>query len=179
MNKQSFMACAALFLASLTAHADQPVSQFGNFNGHGYELVPTPTTWHLAKKKAEKSDGYLVVISSGAENQFVLDLLKKATKSEGCNVWIGLSDEKCEGAWDWSNGEKLSYVKWANGEPNNYAYAFMGGSEHAVHMNGGGEWNDYASDGRSPYVIEFNHETTDDRGSDPSVASKLKLKTTR
>ena len=71
------MACAALFLASLTSHADKPVSQFGNFNGHGYELVPTPTTWHLAKKKAEKSDGYLVVISSGAENQFVLDLLKK------------------------------------------------------------------------------------------------------
>ena len=138
-----------------------------------------PTTWHLAKKKAIKSDGYLVVISSAAENQFVFDLLKKATKGEGCNVWIGLNDEKCEGAWEWVDGEKVSFVKWANGEPNNCAYAFLGGSEHAVHMNSLGEWNDYASDGRIPFVVEYNHEISSETDQDSCGVTKTNYRSTR
>ena len=179
MNKKLSMACVSLLLASFIARADKPVSVSGNFNGHGYELVPIPSTWHLAKKKADKSNGYLVVISSEAENQFVLDLQKKATKGEGCDVWIGLSDEKSEGAWEWVNGEKVLFVKWAKGEPNNYGYAFMGGSEHSVHMNTVGEWNDYASDGRSPFVIEFDHEIISDNSTDISGPAKSKIRSTR
>ena len=179
MNKQNCSMFIAIFLISSLAQADKPVSASGNFNGHGYEIVPAPTTWHLAKKKAEKAGGYLVVIASEAENQFVLDLQKKATKGEGCNVWIGLNDEKNEGAWEWVNGEKVSFVKWSKGEPNNFGYGFMGGSEHAVHMNTVGEWNDYGSDGRSPFVIEYDHQITGDSVNDSSNLSKPKLKTTR
>ena len=179
MNKKLSMACLSLLLAAFIARADKPVSVSGNFNGHGYELVPTASTWHLAKRKADRADGYLVVISSEAENQFVLDLQKKATKGAGCDVWIGLNDEKNEGAWEWVNGEKVCFVKWSKGEPNNFGYGFMGGSEHSVHMNTVGEWNDYGSDGRIPFVIEYDHEISSNESTDTSSTGGSKIRSTR
>ena len=178
MNKKKFVSALAIFLLGLAAHADKPVSITGNFNGHGYELVPDPITWHLAKKKAEKTDGYLAVITSQEENQFIYDLIKKATRGEGCNAWIGLTDEKYEGSWEWVNGEKTAYVNWNEGEPNNFGYGFLGGSEHSVHMMGSGNWNVYASDGRTPYIIEYDHETDLDETAGKDV-SNSNLRSTR
>jgi len=161
----------------MAGFAAKPVSLNSNFRGHGYEVVPIPVTWHTAKKMAEKKDGYLVSITSPEENEFVIQLIKNATNGEGADVWIGLTDEKLEGDWEWASGEKITFQNWAQGEPNNFAYAGLGGSENCVHTWKDGKWNDYAGDVRIPFIIEYDHEIEPDSDSKSSgVKPGVRLK---
>ncbi len=80
-------------------------------NGHWYEFVlDWKATWNDARTAAATSvyggmTGYLVTITSVAENTFVRRVateqypFKKPT-----NVHIGLSDEGSEGDWVWHTG---------------------------------------------------------------------------
>ena len=53
-------------------------SASGTFQGHRYELVlDTTTSWTNAQSTAQGLGGYLVAITSAAEDQFVDSLLKK------------------------------------------------------------------------------------------------------
>ena len=159
MNKKLIAISIALCLLTLAVYADRPVSISGNYNGHGYELVPDPVPWHIAKKKAEDEGGYLVVITSPQENEYVIELIKKSTKGDFADVWLGLTDEKKEGEWRWVNGEKMTFNKWQPNQPDNAGY--WAGSENCVHLQHsqtGFGWNDYSGDGRFAYIIEYDHE---------------------
>lgn len=166
MNKRPLATFTIFCLLNLALYADRPVSISENFNGHGYELVPDPASWHVAKKKAEDAGGYLVVITSSEENEFVMELVKKSTKGGFADVWIGLTDEKKEGEWRWVNGEKMTFNNWLPSNPDNAGY--WAGSENCVHLlhnQAGFGWNDYSGDGRFVYIIEYDHEIDSQRGS--------------
>ena len=47
------------------------------------------------------------------------------------DYWIGLSDEREEGVWEWYNGEELIYTNWAEGEPND---SYDGNSVSYTHL---------------------------------------------
>ena len=176
MNKKSRLVGVLIGVLAGLAHADKPVYVAGNFNGHGYELIPTPTPWHLAKKKAEEKDGYLVVITSEKENEFITELVRKSTNGELCEVWIGLEDEKSEGDWRWINGEKYIYNNWDKSNPSN-----SDGAENAVQLIKTDEklqWNDRSSDRRCAYIIEYDHEM-DFNGRASSGKTKSNLRSTR
>lgn len=115
--------------------------------GSTYELTSRQMTWAEAQAEAVSRGGNLVAISSIEE-----ELAIKQQVGEGNPYWIGLSDNKTEGNYEWVSGETLSYTNWLPGEPNNF-----GGNEDYIIMNYGSssQWND--ADAKSLYrgVIEF------------------------
>ena len=140
-------------------------------NGHYYKLVTGSIEWADAKTAAEASTyegltGYLVTITSEAENNFIKN--KLAT-----NTWIGGSDNstytsnthaQTEGTWEWVSGPDngntffcqveigvkaeaahgdctvasgYSFENWKNLEPNDHNSATIG-EEDCAHMYGTG-----------------------------------------
>ncbi len=118
--------------------------------GHAYVVVPTPMRWVDAKAYAEKMGGYLAVVTTEGENQFVVDLARSKNVHQA--IWIGLTDEAGEGQWKWVNGEVFEFSAWEQGEPNGGRgenYVVMG---HLTPQ----KWNDGTGWARQPFVVEFN-----------------------
>jgi len=117
-----------------------------NYNGHSYYRSTGTAFWSVAKQNCINMGGYLVTVTSAAENSFIFGLWPSG--------WIGLTDEITEGQWRWVTGETYSYTSWNPGEPNN------AGNEDYVQFVGGGKWNDLPNGVSLPYVIEFNYIVT-------------------
>jgi hypothetical protein len=95
-----------------------------------YAIVQGPS-WEQAEANAQKLGGHLVTINDAAENEFVWNTL-------GTNKWIGLSDAKVEGDWEWSSGEPISYenwVGWARNQGPTEDYGWLWGAYP-------GQWDD-------------------------------------
>lgn len=90
------------------------------FNGHYYYLFDVDetavATWNDAKAYCESEGGYLAAITSQQENDFLYDYICQRGYE---SAYFGLTDAGSEGTWSWCNGEPVSYVHWASGEPNN------------------------------------------------------------
>lgn len=117
-----------------------------NYNGHSYYRSTGSAFWTAAKNACVNMGGYLVTVTSAAENNFIFNLWPSG--------WIGLTDEVVEGQWRWVTGEPYSYSSWNPGEPNN------SGNEDYVQFVGGGKWNDLPNNYSLPYVIEFDYIVT-------------------
>jgi hypothetical protein len=117
-----------------------------NYNGHSYYRSTGSAFWTDARNACTNMGGYLVTVTSAAENNFIFGLWPSG--------WIGLTDEVNEGVWRWVTGETYSYSSWNPGEPNN------AGNEDYVQFVGGGKWNDLPNNIALPYVIEFNYIVT-------------------
>lgn len=80
-------------------------------NGHWYRLFTEPRSFYTAQEYCRGMGAFLVTISDEAENRFVY--------SVSSQTWLGASDDRAEGVWVWVTGEPMTYVNWAEGEPNN------------------------------------------------------------
>lgn len=87
------------------------------YNGHTYELYDAVMPWDKAKLYCEEIGGHLVTTSSKTELEAVQELVSKGQYSV---YWIGYSDIENEGNFVAVNGENVTYINWAEGEPNNY-----------------------------------------------------------
>ena len=159
-------------------------------NGHYYEVVNQTVTWTAAKAAAEASTlygltGYLVTITSAAENTFVSSKIS-------ANAWMGASDDgnytsnthaTTEGTWEWVSGPEngktftcqpsgqgrqavaahsdcevhsdTSYENWAANEPNDWPDEDIGQEDYG-HIRSSGAWNDYANNQTvNYYIIEY------------------------
>lgn len=83
-----------------------------------FKVFDTPLSWHQAKKKCEEMGGRLASIETDEENDFVADLASKAKVNA---AWLGGSDEKQEGTWQWADGQAMKYANWdrMTRQPNN------------------------------------------------------------
>lgn len=163
-----------------------PGEVFFEDNGHLYEYISYTGTWDQAKTHAETltrygASGYLVTVTSDAENEFVRARLSNAG-------WMGASDSASEGVWRWVTGPEAgtqfwqgasggttvggNYANWGTGEPNDYQNGNPG-EDCAQFLTGGtGKWNDLpcASQGGQTlpgYVAEFGAP-----GNMPTVEAK-------
>ncbi|MFN8777749.1 MAG: HYR domain-containing protein, partial [Flavobacteriales bacterium] len=112
----------------------------GSFNNRFYYRSTASATWPVANAAAIALGGHLVAIGSAAENAFLSGIGRH---------WTGLNDQAVEGTWVWSNGEPVTYLNWAGGQPDN------SGNEDFVETNWSGQqWNDF--NGSLPYIVEFS-----------------------
>ncbi len=112
---------AALFFMSTPALAvpvQWTVASGGN--GHFYESVASSNSlsWNGADAAATMAGGYLVTVTSAAEQAF----LESLSKPSGA-YWAGGQDLASEGTWKWVTGPEAGdlfiYTNWFAGEPNN------------------------------------------------------------
>ncbi|MGC4121613.1 MAG: Ig-like domain repeat protein [Myxococcales bacterium] len=152
-------------------------------NGHYYEfLASSGISWTAARDAAALRryyglKGYLVTVTSAAENTFVAGKLA----GEG---WMGANDSAVEWTWRWVTGPEglensgagrlffnqtsndsvgcssgmrgnvVTFANWTSCEPNDYQPA---GGEDYAHFVEDGTWNDYPLSlaGIAGYVVEY------------------------
>ena len=127
------------------------------YEGHSYAVCDESMSWDDAKAACEKRGGHLVCINDEKEQQFIQTIVIGGKKSY---YWIGLSDEKKEGVFEWINGESLTYTNWSEDQPDNW-----NDSEDSVMLpnrdmqytdwaNAFGTWNDMNSKGDKDHSLE-------------------------
>ncbi len=123
------------------------------FCAHGDDMKD----WDSAKKACAKSGGKLAVLTSAEESQALFAALKhplaipSAEPAEG--LWIGLTDEKDEGKFRWSNNAMMSYGNWLPKQPDDS----NGGEDCATLTLGDGRWNDVDCIRALPYLCEASN----------------------
>ena len=90
-------------------------TMFNHMNGHYYHRIQC-TDFADAEAKARAMGGNLASISDRAEHDFIA----QAFGGSGIHMYIGLTDERVEGTWEWTSGEPVNYTFWATNpqEPN-------------------------------------------------------------
>ena len=74
-------------------------------NGHAYKWVKCKN-WIDAKVIANKENAHLVSITTEEEQIWLESIFTHRA------YWIGLTDSKLEGKWEWGTGEPVTYTNW-------------------------------------------------------------------
>ena len=111
-----------------------------SFGGHNYFRYTGRFSWYKAQELAERFGGYLAVITSEEENNAVAQISDR-------DLWIGASDDNCDGIWDWVTGEMTDinnegeFHPFREGEPD-YGEEENGSIQKFLHIDPGGAWDD-------------------------------------
>ncbi len=105
-----------------------------SWSGHQYAFCYEPgdeKDWESARRSCgtQNPPMDLVAINSAEEQAFV-DAVWNSIRGEATPIenhmgnpeyiaYIGFNDLRSEGAWEWSNGDRVSYTHWCDHEPNN------------------------------------------------------------
>ena len=122
-------------------------------NGHWYARIQSPLTWDHARTACEALGGYLITITSEAENSFG----SMVDQSNGCFIGGSQPADACEPDcnWQWVTGEQWNYTNWQDGEPNEYNPT----EDCAQYL--GGQWNDVSKDYARSYICEWETRSFD------------------
>jgi hypothetical protein len=146
-------------------------------NGHWYRRVDSvnEVNWFDARDSAAAAGGYLVSITSKAEQQWVfLNLVSggptcsPASWATPRSIWIGAFQDTSaadysepSGAWRWVSGESFQYSGWASGEPNN-----VDNPANFAGMYESGLWDDTPFDAgiycHRSFVVEWSADCNND-----------------
>ncbi|XP_063166050.1 CD209 antigen-like protein C [Candoia aspera] len=75
-----------------------------------YYISKGRKTWYDAQNFCLSRDAHLVSIITDKEQKYISRHLK-------ASAWIGLTDEKDEGTWEWSDGSRVTVQYWDAGSP--------------------------------------------------------------
>jgi hypothetical protein len=127
----AMVACEPTKADSLSSFASDPI--INPMNGRVYRLGNPTTWWNL-----NLAGTPLVTVNDGTENTWVATYLAGPhLLGFDKGVWLGINDFAQEGNWVWKNGQPVTYVNWAPGEPNN-----VGDEDAALISGGSGQWVD-------------------------------------
>ncbi|MES2709339.1 MAG: protein kinase [Verrucomicrobiota bacterium] len=117
------------------------------FNGTWYRYYPGKLLWRMAKKRCEDLRGRLAKVPDAPVNEFLTEL------SGGNCAWLGATNEKSKGQWNWLDGTPVSYSNWGGGQPDNTR-----GRENFLGLWGKGKWNDVPNDDSDirGFICEWN-----------------------
>lgn len=136
---------------------------------HFYYLSKFKTFGHKAKKLSKAMGGYAVVYESKQEWDQVNSWID-GKLSDDDKYWMGLSDAKHEGIFEWENGHPFSSVGFNNDDkPNNDRYPWEpgfpisnrdntnGALNDCVAANKGSsyEWRDMGPSAKAQFIIEI------------------------
>lgn len=144
-----------------------------NYNSHRYQVVNRPMSWSEARNYCEQLGGYLATITSSEEQVFIKEIIELNNHSD--IYWLGATDEKKEGQWEWITGEKFSYENWCVRAPDNFYHEQCGYENYLGILgkdfswwgdsNKAFKWNDFAdttSDGDNSFcpglICEWDDE---------------------
>ncbi|MCA0873941.1 hypothetical protein LCL97_24210 [Seohaeicola saemankumensis] len=100
--------------------------------GHAYRMSSDQVTWREAMQSCRAEGGHLATITSAEENTFV------AAHFDGNRrIWLGGTDARIEGRWEWITGEPFSFMAFDEDEPND-----SDGGEDYLELGEDGRWND-------------------------------------
>ncbi|CAG2246877.1 unnamed protein product [Mytilus edulis] len=88
------------------------------FGGSRYKFLPGLIDWSTAEGYCKVQGGNLTTIETKEENDFlrsVATLIKTTGEINPNQWWIGLTDKKTEGSFEWISGHQLSYTDWYQG----------------------------------------------------------------
>ena len=167
-------AAQGAFTINVTAAPNAAGLYYSAPGDHFYQYTAsTGIAWIAAKGAAltqirNGATGYLVNITSAAENTFVKQNVNAP------NIWIGGSDFATEGTWKWADGPEAgttfwvgtasgstvapyNYASWATGEPDNAGDEDYAGTNWRGTI---GAWHDVniIGSGQTPsgYLVEFS-----------------------
>ena len=144
-------------------------------NQHWYKLA-RPTTWQASEDSAVALGGHLATIRDQAEQDWLYARFGQHRIVPGSGMtwwvlspWIGLTDQRIEGVFEWASGEVVNYVNWYPGEPNNW----NGNEDHTLIVHASQPeasfWWDVAD---QPHfgIVELDASTPPESFSDPLEA---------
>ncbi|XP_071789139.1 uncharacterized protein [Asterias amurensis] len=112
-----------------------------------YKMDSTKATWTDAGTQCKTAGGRLVII----EDKYELSFLSAQLGMEnGDDFFIGFSDSKTPGLYEWMDGSSVTYTNWAEGQPDDQA-------GNCVTMNSGmdaGYWTDRDCSVKRRYICE-------------------------
>jgi len=120
-----------------------------------YEIIDDKKyTFRQAMVHAEELGGHLATIVSSAENNSIIEAFGGKLPTR---VWIGGSDEKTEGIWEWVTGELWKFSNWDNGQPESKKFQ---GTEDFSKMYVSGVWHDWRdSQQNEHFLLEHGYYT--------------------
>jgi regulator of replication initiation timing len=81
-----------------------------------YQAISGSFTWEQAKEDAENRGGHLATVTSEAEWTSLKEILGEVPHA----YYLGGTDEKTEGVWEWITNEVWNFTKWSPNQPDNY-----------------------------------------------------------
>jgi FtsZ-binding cell division protein ZapB len=126
-----------------------------------YQAIEGKFTWEEAKADAESKGGHLATITSEEE----WHALERVLGQVPYGYYLGGTDEKTEGVWEWITNEVWNFTKWAKGEPNDHSNPKYGDSEDYLQTwketgDGNRNWNDIwgvINPHSKGYILEFGY----------------------
>lgn len=119
-------------------------------SGASYYLL-SDSTWPSAATAARALGGYLATVPDRETQDW---LVRNVAMFDGLAraVWIGLSDHRTEGVFEWDSGSVSPFRGWTPGEPNNCC----GGEPYVGFMadTQPSGWNDYGAQFRLFGIVE-------------------------
>lgn len=126
-----------------------------------YTIVDGPT-WSQAEQNAVAQGGHLVTINDSSENEYLGKTFGNRANfyqsyTPGWDLWdfnvfwIGLTDKKTEGKWEWISQDSGSYRNWMPGAPSNPD----GASENGTRDPNGYDYANIVWGLTQSYPIEF------------------------
>ena len=116
----------------------------GEHNGHRYFCSKGPESWVNAQILCDINGGKLAVIEDADENQFI------ASKLNGQTAWIGGTDRRIEGLFEWHDGALFKYQNWMPGQPNH-----VRANDDYIELFPDGTWNDQDGNESREFVCEI------------------------
>ncbi len=102
----------ALWLDCKRGEGDYEIVDWGE---HRFCFWHTQCSWENALDFCESMGGSLAVPTDEDEQNFLVD---RAFEMLADNWWIGANDIENEGVWTSPDGVELTYLPWADGQPN-------------------------------------------------------------
>ena len=126
-----------------------------------YKAIAGTFTWDEAIEDAERQGGHLATITSNEEWHALKSILGEVPYG----YYLGGTDEKTEGVWEWITNEVWNFTKWAKGEPNDHSNPKYGDSEDYLltwkaTAEGNRNWNDIwgvINPHSKGYILEFGY----------------------